>query len=257
MATTETFVGRNVLRKEDPEFLTGTARYTDDLTVPGMLWMAVVRSPFAHARIKRVDVSEALAMEGVVAAFSGADFEWAGPLLMAWPVTEDLNNPLHYPLVTDKARFQGDGVAVVVARSRAIAEDAIEAVEVDYDPLPPVVDMHEALSDESALVHEEFGTNQSYTWANAQGDVDGVFADAPVVVKEHYKVRRLIANAMEPRAILVQPNPASDQYTMWSSTQIPHILRTAMAIATGIPESRLRIVAPRVGGGFGSKLQVY
>jgi carbon-monoxide dehydrogenase large subunit len=257
MATTETFVGKRVLRKEDPEFLTGTARYTDDLTVPGMLWMAVVRSPFAHARIKSVDVSEALAMEGVVAAFSGADFEWAGPLLMAWPVTEDLNNPLHYPLVTDKARYQGDGVAVVVATSRAIAEDATEVVRVDYDPLDAVVDMHEALSDDAPLVHDEFGTNRSYVWDNVQGDVDGVFADAPVVVRERYKVHRLIANAMEPRSILVQPSPAAEQYTMWSSTQVPHILRTAMAIATGIPESKLRIVAPRVGGGFGSKLQIY
>src|SRR4029453_11149653 len=257
MATTEKLVGQSVLRKEDPEFLTGTAMYTDDMTVPGMLWMAVVRSPYAHARIKSVDVSEATAIDGVVAAFAGSDFEWAGPLLMAWPVTEGLHNPLHYPLVTDKARYQGDGVAVVVARSRAIAEDAVEAVKVDYEPLPAVVDMHEGLSDDSPLVHEEFGTNESYAWANVQGDVDRVFADAPVVVKEHYKVHRLIANAMEPRPILVQPNPAGEQFTMWSSTQIPHILRTAMAIATGVPESKLRIIAPRVGGGFGSKLQVY
>jgi aerobic carbon-monoxide dehydrogenase large subunit len=257
MATTEKLVGQAVLRKEDPEFLTGSARYTDDLSVPGMLWMAVVRSPYAHARIKSVDVSEATVMDGVVAAFAGSDFDWAGPLLMAWPVTEGLHNPLHYPLVTDKARYQGDGVAVVVARSRAIAEDAVEAVRVDYEPLPAVVDMHEALSDDSPLVHDEFGTNESYAWANVQGDVDGVFADAPVVVKEHYKVHRLIANAMEPRSILVQPNPAAEQFTMWSSTQIPHILRTAMAIATGVPESKLRIIAPRVGGGFGSKLQVY
>jgi aerobic carbon-monoxide dehydrogenase large subunit len=257
MATTEKLVGQSLLRKEDPEFLTGTAKYTDDLSVPGMLWMAVVRSPYAHARIKRVDLSKAAAMDGVVAAFSGADFDWAGPLLMAWPVTEDLKNPLHFPLTKDKARYQGDGVAVVVAESRAIAEDAIEAVEVDYEPLPAVVDMHEALSDDATLVHEEFGTNQSYTWANVQGDVDKVFAEAPVVVKERYRVRRLIPNAMEPRSILVQPNPAAEQFTMWSSTQIPHVLRTAMAIATGIPESKLRIVAPRVGGGFGSKLQVY
>jgi carbon-monoxide dehydrogenase large subunit len=257
VATVEKVVGQAVLRKEDPEFLTGTARYTDDLSVPGMLWMSVVRSPYAHARIKGVDVSEALAMDGCVAAFSGADFDWAGPLLMAWPVTEDLNNPLHYPLVTDKARYQGDGVAVVVATSRGIAEDAAEVVRVDYEPLPAVVDMHDAMSDDAPVVHEEFGSNRSYVWVNEHGDVDGVFADAPVVVREHYKVHRLIPNAMEPRSILVQPNPASEQFTMWSSTQVPHILRTAMAIATGIPESKLRIVAPRVGGGFGSKLQVY
>src|SRR5512132_3727575 len=122
--------GTDVPRKEDPELIRGQARFTDDLAVPGMLWMHVVRCPFAHARIKGVDLSKALAMDGVVAAFSGQDFEWAGPLLMAWPVTEYIKNPPHWPLAKDKARYQGDGVAVVVAQSRAIAVDAAEAVEV-------------------------------------------------------------------------------------------------------------------------------
>src|SRR4029453_16954877 len=158
---------------------------------------------------------------GVVAAFAGSDFEWAGPLLMAWPVTEGLHNPLHYPLVPAKARSQGDAVAGLVARSRAIAEDAVEAVKVDYEPLPAVVDMHEALSDDSTFVHDEFGTNQSYTWAKVRGEVDTVFEDAPVVVKERYKVHRLIPNAMEPRSILVQPNPAAQQFTMGSPTKLP------------------------------------
>ena len=161
MVATEKLVGQSVLRKEDPEFLTGTARYTDDIAIPGMLWMAVVRSHYAHARIKSVDVSKALAMEGVVAAFSGADFEWAGPLLMAWPLTEDLKNPPHYPLAKDEARYQGDGVAVVVAESRAVAEDAIEAVEVDYEPLPSVVESDAALADGAPLVHDEFGTSRA------------------------------------------------------------------------------------------------
>ena len=257
MATTEKFVGQPVLRKEDPEFLTGTARYTDDLTAPGMVWMAVVRSPYAHARVKGVDVSAALEMEGVVAAYSASDFEWAGPLLMAWPVTDDINNPPHYPLAAEKARYQGDGVAVVVAGSRGQAEDAAEAVAVDYEPLDAVVDVEAALADGAPIVHEEFGTNRCYTWTNANGDVDEVFARAAVTVKERYRVQRQVPNAMEPRAILVQPNASQGQYTMWTSTQIPHVLRTAMTLATGIPESKLRIIAPRVGGGFGSKLQVY
>jgi carbon-monoxide dehydrogenase large subunit len=257
MAVTETYVGQPVLRKEDPELLTGQARYTDDIAVQGMLWMAVVRSPYAHARIMKVDLSKALAMEGVVAAFSGQDFEWAGPLLMAWPVTADLNNPPHYPLSKDKARYQGDGVAVVVAESRGLAADAAEAVEVDYEPLSAVVDMEKALADRSAIVHDEFGTNKCYTWKLTNGDVDKVFAEAPVVVKQRNVIRRLIPNAMEPRSILVQPTPSTGQFTMWSSTQIPHVLRTGMALATGIPESKLRVIAPRVGGGFGSKLQVY
>jgi len=250
-------VGTDVPRKEDPELVRGEAKYTDDLSVPGMLWMHVVRSPFAHARIKSVDLSKALAMDGVIGAFAGQDFEWAGPLLMAWPVTEDIKNPPHWPLAKDKARYQGDGVAVVVATSRAGAVDAAEAVDVDYDPLPAVVDMEAALADDSALVHDEFGTNRSYTWVNNNGDVDKVFAEAPVVVKQRNVIRRLIPNAIEPRSILVEPNTAMGQFTMWASTQIPHVVRTAMTLATGIPESKLRIIAPIVGGGFGSKLQVY
>ncbi len=259
MAKTESrVIGTPVLRKEDPELLTGQAKYTDDLTAQGMLWMHVVRSPYAHARIGRVDVSKALAMPGVVAAFSGQDLaDWTGPLLMAWPVTEDINNPPHWPLAKDKARYQGDGVAVVVAESRAQAADAAEVVEIDYESLPVAVDMEAALASGAPLVHEEFGTNKSYTWTLTNGDVDKVFSEAPIVVKQRNVIRRLIANAIEPRSVLVEPIPATGRFTLWSSTQIPHVLRTAMALATGIPESRLRIVAPRVGGGFGSKLQVY
>ncbi|HZD17651.1 MAG TPA: xanthine dehydrogenase family protein molybdopterin-binding subunit [Actinomycetota bacterium] len=257
MAVTEKFVGQPVLRKEDPEFLTGTAKYTDDLIAPGMLWMAVVRSPYANARVQSVDLSAALAMDGVVAAYSAKDFEWAGPLLMAWPVTDDLHNPPHHPLADERARYQGEGVAVVVAESRGLAGDAAEAVAVEYEPLSAVTDVEAALTDGAPLVHEELGTNRSYTWTNANGDVDEVFGGAAVVIKERYRVQRQVPNAMEPRAVLVEPNLASGQFTMWTSTQIPHVLRTAMALATGIPESKLRIVAPRVGGGFGSKLQVY
>jgi aerobic carbon-monoxide dehydrogenase large subunit len=255
----ERYVGTGVLRKEDAELITGQAQFTEDISIPGTIWMAVVRSPFAHARITRVDVSKAVAMDGVVAAFSGQDLagDWAGPLLMAWPVTEDINNPPHWPLAKDKARYQGDGVAVVLAESRALAADAAEAVEVDYEPLPAVVDMEAALGDGATTVHDEFGTNKCYVWTLTNGEVDAVFAAAPVVVKERYRIQRQIANAIEPRAVLVQPFPATGEFTMWSSSQIPHILRVAMTLATGIPESKLRIIAPRVGGGFGSKLQVY
>jgi aerobic carbon-monoxide dehydrogenase large subunit len=254
------YVGTDVLRKEDPELLTGQGRYTDDISLPGMLWMYVVRSPFAHARVRGVDLSKALAVDGVVAAFSGADLagDWAGPLPMAWPVTEDINSPPHFPLTKDMARFQGDGVAVVVATTRAIAKDAAEAVEVDYEPLPAVVGMDEALAAGAPLVHEESGTNKCYTWTLTNGDVDKVFADAPVVVKEHYVIQRQIPNAIEPRAVVAQPTPATGDITLWSSTQIPHIARvTLAAFVLGMPENKLRVIAPRVGGGFGSKLQVY
>lgn len=262
MATTEQelkrYVGGGLLRKEDPKLLTGQGKYTDDLTVPGMVWMAVVRSPFAHARINGVDTSRAEGMPGFVAAFSGEDLaaEWAGPLPMAWPVTEDLNNPPHWPVTKDKARYAGDAVAVVVARTRVQAKDASEAVDVDYEPLDPALDLEQALEEGAPLVHDEFGTNKAYTWALANGEVDKVFADAPVTVKERYLHPRVIANAIEPRAVIVQPVPAQGEFTMWSATQVPHIAKVTLSLTCGIPESKLRVIAPEVGGGFGSKLQV-
>ena len=252
-------IGTDVRRKEDAELLTGQGKYTDDLTVPGMLWMEVVRSPFAHATVNSMDMSKALEVPGVVAAFSGQDLadDWAGPLLMAWPVTEDIHNPPHWPLTKDKARHQGDGVAVVLAETRAAAKDGAEAVEVDYTELPVVVDMAAAMAADAPLVHDEFGTNSCYTWKLSSGDVDKVFAEATVVIKERYVIQRQLPTAMEPRSILVQPEPAKGSFTMWSSTQIPHIVKVAMTLGTGIPESKIRIIAPQVGGGFGSKLQVY
>ncbi len=253
------YVGTDVLRKEDPELITGQARFTDDLSIPGMVHMVVARSPFAHARIKGIDTSKALAVEGVVAVFTGRDLadEWAGPLLMAWPVTDDIKNPPHFPLAKDVARYQGDGVAVVLARTRAAAKDAAEAIQVDYEPLPVVVDMDDALADGAPLVHEDLGTNRCYTWSLHNGDAERVFTEAPVVVSEHYVIQRAIPTPIETRGVIVQPSPAQGEYTMWSSTQIPHIVKIAMVVATGIAESKLRIIAPRVGGGFGSKLQVY
>jgi carbon-monoxide dehydrogenase large subunit len=256
----ERHVGREVLRREDREFLTGQARYTADLTLPGTLFFHVVRSPLAHARIRGVDLSRALQAPGVVAAFSGQDLaqDWAGPLPMAWPVTEDINNPPHWPVTTDKARYQGDAVAVVVAESRAQAKDAAELVEVDYEPLPAVTGVEEALRDGAPLVHEQFGTNRCYTWSLTNGDPDRVFREAPVVVRERYVIPRVIPNAIEPRAVLAQHAPATGEFTLWSATQIPHIVRTTLAaFVLGIPEHKLRVIAPRVGGGFGSKLQVY
>ena len=257
--TAERVVGTEVRRKEDPELITGQARYSDDLAAPGMLWMKLVLSPFAHARITSVDVSPALQVPGVVAAFGGRDLagEWAGPLPTAWPVTDDLKNPPMYPLATDEVRFQGEGVAVVLAESRAAAEDGAEAVVAEYDPLPVVLDMEEALKDGADLVHGDLGTNASYTWTLTNGDVDKVFAEAPVVVRERYVVQRQIPAAMEPRALLAEYAPAMGEYTLTTSTQIPHIVRVVLAaFVLGIPESKLRVRAPNVGGGFGSKIRV-
>jgi len=252
-------IGAPLGRKEDAELLTGQARFVDDLTLPGMVWMAVVRSPYAHARIRSVDVSRALAATGVVAVFSGADLAEDVPagLPCVWPVTEDIALPTHWPLARDKARFAGDGVAVVIAETRALAKDAAELVDVDYEPLEAVTDVEAALAQGAPLVHEEFGTNRCYAWALAAGEVDKAFADAAVTVCGRYRQNRLVPNAIEPRGVLVQPVPAQGEYTLWSATQIPHILRVLLAMTLGIPEAKLRVIAPDVGGGFGSKLNVY
>jgi carbon-monoxide dehydrogenase large subunit len=262
MATTEektTYIGASVERKEDARLLRGETRWVDNMTLPGMLWMAVVRSPFAHAKIGKVDLSKALAADGVAAAFSGADLaeEWSASLPCAWPVTGDCHIPQHHPLTADKARYAGDGVAVVVAESRALAKDAAELVEVDYEPLPAVTDVAEAVKDSAPLVHDEYDHNRAYTWPLQAGEVDRLFSEAAVTVKESYRQQRLIPNAIEPRSVLVQPVLATGEYTMWSATQVPHIARVTLSGTTGIPETKLRVIAPDVGGGFGSKLNVY
>jgi carbon-monoxide dehydrogenase large subunit len=251
-------LGTRLVRKEDPALLTGEARFTDDLAIPGALHLAILRSPYAHARIKSVDVSAARAMPGVVAAYRGADLAWAAPMPSAWAVTPDMKNPPHYPLTSDKARYVGDGVAVVLARSNAEARDALEAIRVDYEPLPAVVDLEDALSDK-VLVHDEIGTNKSYTWDLKVGAdaVTAGFAKAKHVVKERYIQQRLIPMAMEPRACAAVPQPFGGDITLYSATQIPHILKIFVALTLGIPEHQLRVIAPSVGGGFGSKLDVY
>jgi carbon-monoxide dehydrogenase large subunit len=262
MATTDTkttYIGASVERKEDARLLRGETRWVDNMTLPGMLWMAVVRSPYAHAKIKNVDLSQALSAKGVVAAFSGAELadEWAGSLPCAWPVTGDCRIPQHHPLTADKARYAGDGVAVVVAESRALAKDAAELVEVDYEPLEAVTDVGEAVGESAPLVHDEYEENRAYTWTLQNGEVDRLFSEAAATVKEHYRQQRLIPNAIEPRSVLVQPVAATGEYTMWSATQVPHIARVTLSGTTGIPETKLRVIAPDVGGGFGSKLNVY
>ncbi|HET7310172.1 MAG TPA: xanthine dehydrogenase family protein molybdopterin-binding subunit [Mycobacteriales bacterium] len=250
-------LGRRRLRKEDARLVTGQTNWTDNIQFPGMVHMAVLRSPMAHARISRVDVSPALQRPGVLAAYSGRDLaEEQGALPCAWPVTADMKHPNHPPLAVDEVRYVGDGVAVVVARDRYAAADALEAIEVDYEPLPAVVDMEEALKDE-VLVHSDLGTNRCFTWPFAGGDYDAARAKADVVVTRRFLQQRLIPTAMEPRSVVVAPIAAAGEYTVYSATQIPHILRLMLAMVTGTPEQKIRVIAPDVGGGFGSKLDVY
>ncbi|MBO2462985.1 xanthine dehydrogenase family protein molybdopterin-binding subunit [Actinomadura violacea] len=243
-------------RSEDARLITGRTKWTDNMAPAGTLYVAFLRSPHAHARITGVDVGQAKSRPGVVAAFSGADFaDEQGALPCAWVVTEDMKHPHHPPMAVDEVRYVGEPVACVVARDRYAAFDALEDIDVDYEPLPAVVDMEAAVADGADLVHEGLGTNTSYTWVFENGDLDAAMRDAPVVLERRYVQQRLIPTAMEPRSVLCVPE--GDEFTLYSATQIPHILRLMLATVTGIGEHRIRVVAPDVGGGFGSKLQVY
>ncbi len=251
-------IGRTRLRKEDARLVTGRTNWTDDIRLPGTLHMVLVRSPMAHAKITGIDVTGAKDMPGVVDVVTGADLEGAfgDGLPCAWPVTEDMKAPAHMPLAIDEVAYVGDAVAVVLARSRAEAVDAAEAVIVDYDPLPAVTDMRTAVEG-GDLAHSSLDSNVSYVWPLQTGDVDEAFSGAAHVIEREFVNQRLIPLAMEPRAVVASPMGHSGEYTVWSATQIPHILRLMLALTTGVPEQQLRVIAPDVGGGFGSKLNVY
>ncbi|MDA8118264.1 MAG: molybdopterin-dependent oxidoreductase [Actinomycetota bacterium] len=265
MTTTETtsgskVLGQRVLRREDPKLLTGEAKFSDDLAIPGALHMAVLRSTVAHARIASIDTSAAKSRPGVVAVYTYQDLkdDWAGPMPCAWPVTADMKNPAHFPLANGKVNYVGDGVAVVLAESKTAAIDALEAIEVNYEELDPVLELEESLAD-SNVIHSEIGTNLSYTWELIPNKdaVDDAFAKAAYTVSERYIQQRLVPSAMEPRSVAVVPAPFGGDFTVYSATQVPHILKVMLALTVGISETKLRVVAPSVGGGFGSKLNVY
>ena len=255
-------IGRDRRRKEDQRLITGRTRWTDNIQLTGMLHMAMVRSPFAHANIKGIDTSGAAAAPNVIAVYTGQDLaETQGVCINAWPITKDQVTPTHNTVALDRVTFAGEIVAVVVARSAAAARDAAELVDVDYDELPAALDLKEAAEDK-VLAHPDLGTNKSAYWvfdsgeAGTGGDVEAAIAKAReggIVIEREYRQQRLIPAFMEPRSVVV--DPTGEQVTMWSATQIPHILRFALAATTGVPESKIRVIAPDVGGGFGGKLQ--
>jgi carbon-monoxide dehydrogenase large subunit len=259
-------VGKARTRKEDARLITGRSRYTDSITPPGCLHIAVVRSPLAHARITSIDTTAAKEAPGVFGVYTAADLgaESIG-LPCAWPITPDQKAPQRPVLASTTVNFAGEGVAVVVARSMAEARDAAELVEVDYDPLEPVLDMEAAIAEGAALVHPDLGTNESATWVfdSAEAGTGGSVADAiaaaesdadQVVVRRRFRQQRLVPAFMEPRSCVV--DPTGEQMTIWSATQIPHILRTMTTVTLGVPEAKLRVIAPDVGGGFGGKIGV-
>ncbi|CAN5156256.1 molybdopterin-dependent oxidoreductase [soil metagenome] len=251
-------IGQARLRKEDARLVTGQTRWTDNIVLPGMLHATVLRSPMAHARITSLDTSAAKEQPGVIGVFTGADLAGDyGALPCAWPVTADMVNPAHMALATDEVKYVGDGVAVVVARTRAQAVDALEHIDVDYEPLPAVVDLEQAASADSPKVHADTESNISYVWPFANGDVDDAFDNAAHVVQRRFVQQRLIPAAIEPRSVVVDPQAEGGDVTVYSATQIPHILRLMLALTLSIPEQKVRVIAPDVGGGFGSKLNVY
>ncbi len=233
MAATERLFGSSIKRREDPRLITGKGVYVDDVKLPGTTYASFVRSPHAHARIKDIDSTAARKLPGVVAVYTGKELSAGGvkSLPVGW-LLPNIKLPPHLPLAVDRARYMGDAVAVVIAESPYVARDAADLVEVDYEPLPAVTDAVRA--------------------------TEAAFRGAARVVKEHFVNHRLIPNAIEPRAALASANPATGEIILWVTTQNPHVHRLLMAaFVLGIPEHKLRVISPDVGGGFGSKIFVY
>src|SRR4051795_3525200 len=251
------YVGQGIRRKGDPPLIRGRGRYVDDIQLPGTLYAAIVRSPHAHARITSIDASEAEGRDDVHLVLTGEDLmDLAAPLPMAWaPPGVDVKTPEHWPLARGKVCHVGDPVAVVVADTKYGAVDAAECVYVEYEELPVVVDPEKALEDGSPVIHEQFGTNHSYDWSLGGGDVEKALSEADVVVERRIVNHRTAGAAIEPRAAIAEWR--AGYLTLYSTTQVPHLVRLQLAGVLGVAEDRFRVVAPDVGGGFGSKLNVY
>jgi carbon-monoxide dehydrogenase large subunit len=259
---TSDIIGAPLKRREDARFITGKGRYLDDIQMPGMTFLAILRSPYAHARIRSIDTAAAKAMPGVVAVFVGADIPY-NPLPMAWPAggSAGLQNNVNTPraLATDDVKWTGEGVAAVVAETPEQAADALETIVVDWEPLPAVVDAEKATQAGAPQLHENAPNNVVFDWT--VGDLagtDAALAAADTVVRQRLVNQRLIPNAMEARGDIGWYNPGTDEYTIWMSSQTPHIQRLLIGIFTmGIPEHKLRCISPDVGGAFGSKIYCY
>jgi carbon-monoxide dehydrogenase large subunit len=256
-------IGQPVLRKEDARFLTGTGQYTNDVSMPRQTCAYFLRSPHAHAAIRSIDVFKAKTLPGVVEIFTGADLTGVNGLPCGWLITgtdgKPMNEPPHPVLAQGKVRYVGDAVALVIAESIAEAKDAAEQIGVDYDVLPAVVNPVDALAPGAPLIHDQAPGNKCYTWAiGDKAAVDAAFATAAHVTKLDIVNNRLIPNAIEPRAALAVYDRADDAYTLYVTSQNPHVERLLMtAFVLGLPEHKVRVIAPDVGGGFGSKIYLY
>jgi carbon-monoxide dehydrogenase large subunit len=252
------YIGKRIKRTEDPRLIKGLAHYVDDIDLPGTLHVAFVRSMYAHARITGIDTSEAMKAPGVVAVYTGKDIaSKIGPVPCA-AALPDLKVPDYRVLATDKALFVGHPIAAVVATDKYTARDAVEYLYpgVYLEELPAVVHVIDGVPT-SPVIHEHFGDNIAYKLTSGEGDIDAAMKAADRIVTQKMIHQRLAPIAMEPRGVLARYFPGEEELTVWSSTQIPHLLRTQLALMIGIPENKLRVITPEVGGGFGSKLNVY
>ena len=256
--TTRVF-GSGIRRREDPRLITGRASYTDDIKLPGLVHAAILRSPHAHASITSIDTSGAEGQPGVIAVYTGADTDGVlNGLPCAWLIPDsDLKTPDHPAIAKDRVRYVGDAVAVVVAENRYQAEDALEHIEVDYEPLGVVMNPKAAAQDGAPQIHDDVDNNIAFTWALAGGDTDAAFSEADVTVSDTINLQRLIANPMEPRSAIAQWVAPTGELTLWNTSQNPHIARFLTSVVTGVPEHKVRVIAPEVGGGFGSKIPYY
>ena len=256
MAQAPKFIGAPIKRRDDPRLIQGLAHYVDDFNPPGTLHMALARSPYGKANIRSVDVSKAAAAEGVVAVYTYEETKGIGPVPVGGLVP-DAKVPVQ-PILADKqVLFAGEPVVAVVAETRYGASDAAALVEIDYEPLDAVVDLEAALEPGSTKVHDDYESNEAFKWGIAGGDVEAGLKEADVIVKEKMTNARVAPLALEPRGVLAHYLPGEDKMTLWTSTQVPHKVRTLVAGQIGMPENRMRVIAPEVGGGFGSKLNIY
>ena len=251
-------IGAAVKRKEDPRLITGAGTYTDDVQLRGMTYMAVLRSPHAHAHIRRIDAARALQQPGVLAVLTGQEveqhcqrqFRLAG-------VREGMHTKSRWPMATEVAKYAGEPVAAVVATSRGRAQDALAMIDVDYESLPAVMDLEKAVEGGAPLVHEDLGTNLCVEFSGRAGDPDRAFREADGVVSARLVQPRLIPSPLEPRAVVASYERGTGHLTLWLSTQAPHLERSAVVDVLGFPENKLRVIAGDVGGGFGCKIDTY
>jgi carbon-monoxide dehydrogenase large subunit len=249
-------VGHSVRRKEDDRFIRGKGTYIDDVNLPGMLHMAILRSPFAHAKINGIDTSRAAAVPGVIAVVTG---ELMAQHNLAWMPT--LSGDTQAVLATDKVRFQGQEVAAVIAETAYIANDALELIDVDYDPLDAVTTPQQAVAEGAPLIRDDKegqDSNHIYSWESGDKEkTDAAFADADVVVSLDTHYPRSHPAPLETCGCVADINPATGQATIYMTSQAPHLIRTVFALVAGLPEENIRIISPDIGGGFGNKVPVY